>query len=389
MIEAKLREAKIGMLKRLSEFDRPLWTAVHFGFVPVDAPRIRRADIEITRGSIRLPYYNATERSSVIRMYNEDEIYSLDHPITLSYRRIPSGKGPTAEYSLHFIGPNNGFAEALLIRTTLAMLWSEGYRGLAIDINCIGDKESISTYEKELSNYVRKSLADLPGALRQRIRDDIFELFHHEAPEFDTLRNSLPSSIAHLSTQSRIYFKEVLEHIEALDIEFTISSALIGERNHSSHTIFTIKSGSHNNKQIYAVGYRYSRLARLLGYKKEIPMIGVTIFLPRDNPMTNRVYKESVRPKFYLMQLGREAKLKSVGVIELLRRENIRVHHLIGKDGLAIQLADADKLLVPYHIIIGHKEALDNTATVRNVTTRAQNTVSIEQLPKFLKCLTI
>ena len=114
-------------------------------------------------------------------------------------------------------------------------------------------------------------------------------------------------------------------------------------------------------------------------------MAGVNIFSTSSRDTRKRVYKGLPKPKFYLIQLGREAKIKTLSLIELLRSHHIPLHHFLGKDKITAQLLNAENLRVPYLIIIGQKEALDNTATIRNVSTRAQDTVSIASLPHYLK----
>ncbi|MDP2641730.1 MAG: His/Gly/Thr/Pro-type tRNA ligase C-terminal domain-containing protein [bacterium] len=369
----------------LSEFDKALVIATYFGFQPITAPRITRRDIELTQECGSHPHYDAVEKAAVIRTYLEDNLASRPHPLALIYKR-PAAKKKLDSYALHFIGSSSGIAEATLIRATLSILSEEGYKNLRVDINCIGDKESINAYERELGNYVRKFGTELSDELRRDIKDNIFNLFRFETPEIVRLRESAPSSITFLSPQSRIYFKEVLEYIEALGIEFRLAPELVGEKNHTSHTIFAIKSvTSEEEKPTLAVGYRYSRLGRYFGLRKEIPMAGVTIFSQAARDGKERVYKELPRPKFYLVQLGQEAKIKTLLLLETLRSHRIPVHHFLGKDKIGTQLSNAENLRVSHLIIIGQKEALDNTATVRNVITRAQDTISLANLPQYLK----
>jgi len=102
-----------------------------------------------------------------------------------------------------------------------------------------------------------------------------------------------------------------------------------------------------------------------------------------------QVYKALPKPKFYLIQMGVEAKIKTLSLIETLRLHRIPLHHFIGKDKITVQLSNAENLRVPYIIIIGQKEALDDTATIRNTATRAQDTVSIADLPHYLKNITL
>jgi histidyl-tRNA synthetase len=370
--------------RQLSEFDRAIVVATYFGFSPISAPKITKRDIELSKDCGNYPDYDAVEKMAFIRMYLEQNLSSLPHPLAVIYKK-PVSRKKFGSHALHFIGSSSGIAEATLIRAALSILSEEGYKNLRVDINCIGDKESINTYERELANYARKFGADLSDGLKQSIKEDIFNLFRLENPETIRLRETAPSSITFLSTQSRIYFKEVLEYVEALGIEFRLAPELVGEKNHSSHTIFAIKNIAEESSNTVAVGYRYSRLSRFLGLRKEIPMIGVTISPVRKERYKERVYKELPRPKFYLVQLGREAKIKTLSLLETLRTHRIPVHHFIGKDKITSQLSNAENLRVSHLIIIGQKEALDNTATIRNVSTRAQDTISMADLPHYLQ----
>ena len=112
-------------------------------------------------------------------------------------------------------------------------------------------------------------------------------------------------------------------------------------------------------------------------------MAGLTIFAKEK--AAPKLYKELPKAKFYLIQLGREAKIKTLHLIEMLRRERIPVYHFLGKDKLSAQLQGAESLHVGYLIILGHKEALEGTATVRNMQTRAQDTIPLANLPNYLK----
>ncbi|MBI2673736.1 MAG: hypothetical protein HYX23_00425 [Candidatus Zambryskibacteria bacterium] len=375
--------------KELDKFDRALVVAAYFGFLPIVAPKIIKRDIELTKHCGNHPYYDAAEKASIMRTYLEEDLASRPHPFALVYKKHASRK-KFGNYALHFIGSPSGVAEATLMRATLSILSEEGYKNVSVEINCIGDRESINAYERELINHVRKFGTNLSDEWRQNLKEDIFNIFRLETPEALELVKSAPSSINFLSLPSRVYFKEVLEYIEALGIDFRLTPALVGEKNHASHTIFAIRNIENKNTNTLAVGYRYSRLSRFFGLRKEVPMAGVSIFLTSaGNVVQKRFYKKLPQPKFYLVQLGKEAKIKTLSLVELLRVHRIPLHHFIGKDKITAQLSNAENLRVPYLIIIGQKEALDNTATIRNVSTRAQDTVKIADLPRYLKNITL
>lgn len=380
-----------------TELDKPLVTASYFGFTPIATPRITEEDIKAAVHCDALPHFDAVEKAALIRAYMEANMAELPHPLALIHRRAVKKRGEDAGYTLHYIGAAGGLAEAALIRAALSILSDEGHKSLRVDLNCVGDKDSLAAYERELGNFLRKAnLAPLSEEMREALKADVFNLFRREEEALLELRGRAPSAVSFLSSQARNHFKEVLEFVESLGVEFGLEPSLIGEKHHSSHTVFGIRrSGleaerAEGGDEFLAVGYRYSRLGKRLGLRKEVPMASVSVFTGKNKKESARkLYKELPRPKFYLVQLGREAKMRTLSLLEDLRREHVSVHHFLGKDKLGIQLQGAEEHRVPYLIIIGHKEALDGTATVRNIQTRAQDTISLSLLPQYLKKISL
>lgn len=376
----------------LREYDKPLITGSYFGFTPITPPKLLPVDFEASSHCLDIPYFDAPEKAALIRTYTEHNFANLPHPLALIYKR-PARKSRAQGYSLHYIGAPGGIAEASLVRASLSILAEEGYKNLRVDLNCLGDKESMSCYERDLINYVKKFGGNISDEHRASLKEDVYNLFRSEDEAMIQLRANAPTSLSFLSSQSRLHFKEVLEFIEALNIEFSLAPELVGEKNHSSHTIFSIRPSiaeaeQTGSREFLAVGYRYSRLTKKLGMRKELPMAGVTIYI-KDQAQERKIYKELPKPKFYLVQLGREAKIRTLNLIEMLRANRIPVHHFIGKDKLTAQLMSAEALRVPYLIIIGQKEALDGTATIRNMSTRAQDTIPMEALAQYLKNISL
>jgi histidyl-tRNA synthetase len=93
------------------------------------------------------------------------------------------------------------------------------------------------------------------------------------------------------------------------------------------------------------------------------------------------------KPKVYFIQVGFEAKLKSLNVIEILRKAHVPIAQSLSKDSLGAQLAVAEKTGVPYVIIFGQMEAVKNNVIVRNMETRSQETVPLSELSQYIKGL--
>ena len=154
----------------------------------------------------------------------------------------------------------------------------------------------------------------------------------------------------------------------------------------TTNTIFQIRDGGAKDKAIIAQGMRYSKITKKLGLKKETPAVGVSISWKKSydrGPSKKTLPKK----KFYLVQLGFEAKLKALNIIESLRRSKISVFHSLSKDKLTSQLAQAENMKFPYVIIMGHKESLDGVVIVRDMNTRVQEIIPAHELAQYIKKL--
>jgi len=244
------------------------------------------------------------------------------------------------------------------------------------------------------------------------------------------LRDDAPMPMSHLCTPCRQHFKEVLEYLEALEIPYTINNHLVRGLDYYTKTVFEIfdsaespvadeeeknkdeedadekkgdEEGSEKEERkeekeattpteplAIASGGRYDYLAKTLGAKKDVPSVGGSIGVdrlimsPKHKKLAPRIRR---KPKVYFIQLGFEAKLKSLAIIDILRKSRTPIMQSLSKDSLGAQLGQAEKLNIPYTIIFGQKEAMDGTVLVRNMQNRSQETVPIDKLADHLKTL--
>ena len=90
-------------------------------------------------------------------------------------------------------------------------------------------------------------------------------------------------------------------------------------------------------------------------------------------------------PQICFMQLGFEAKLKSLRLIESFRQARVPVAQSLAKDKIAGQVGQAEKMQAPVVVIMGKKEAMENTVIIRETSTRSQNAVLASEAALALK----
>jgi histidyl-tRNA synthetase len=300
---------------------------------------------------------------------------------------------PNNEFALEVLGSTKSISDAMVIFIAIISLRESGFSNLLLDINSLGDSESRKEYQKQLTLYYKKISSHLCSECKHNLKSKPLALLECQKPVCITHKEKAPQTIAHLSVESKQHFKEVLEFLDALNITYRINTNLVRGLDFYSHTVFEITELPINEEVkadtiIFGAGGRYDGLAKKLGSKKDIPAVGCTLHL--DKITKSDHYKPSVsraqkKAKIYFIQIGFEAKLKSMDVLETLRTARISVMHALAKDSLMQQLATAEKSGVKHAIIFGQKEAIDGTVIVRNLDTRGQEIVKIKDLAEYIK----
>lgn len=399
--KTKTRQGNREAAYTLREFEKPFETALYFGFTPIKTPEVTKDDhakLRLIKDSYYDPKriqsespfaFDILEKIALFRCFEAWGFEHMPNPVLLSYKKPISGtfnkKPSDFTMGLEIFGLATSSAEALLLRSTLSVLEDEGFKNLVVSINCLGDKDSIAEFERMVSIFVRKHMNGFPADIRKMAKHDIFDILRSDDGKHAEVQDQAPKSLSFLSEHSRTHFKEVLEYIESFNVPFQIAPRLIGAPSFTSHTIFEIRDGFEKDSPLVAMGYRYGRLSKKIGFKKEISAIGATISFKKSAKKTTS--KGITKAKFYLIQLGFNAKVCSLPVIETLRKARISVYHSISRDKLSSQLGSAENSKVPYLLILGQKEALECAVTVRDVSTRAQETISIDKLVEHLKGL--
>lgn len=367
----------------------------YFGFKCISYPTISKKDTAKYKQTMRSnplfeeKVFDLRERIALLRSFEEWEMAKLPPPYVLSWRRPLPEEGSRKigdDLSLDVFGLSGSAAEALLLRTTVSVLEEAGFENLLIELNCIGDKESFAEFEKHIGAYVRKNINVMPASVRKAVKKDVFSIYQGGSKDAEELAEQAPKSLSFLGESMRTYFKEVLEYTESFGVPYILNHRLIGIPGITTGSVFQIRDGDSKESAIIAQGMRYSKLSKKAGFKKELPSVGVSISWKKSFDSKRKI-KKLPKYKFYLVQLGFEAKLRSLNIIESLRRGKISVAHSLSKDKLGSQLSQAENMRVPYVIIVGHKEALDGVVVVRDMNTRVQEVVPIHELAQYIKKL--
>lgn len=401
-------------------FEKAQEVAEYYGFKPIETPIVEHEEVfrtaigEGTDAIDKEMYAFKTKggdhlalrpemTAGTMRSFIEQGMMNLPQPVLLYhsgpvFRHDNPQKGRYRQFygfDLDVFGSSKSITDALVIKTAFTILEEAGAKNLSVDINSLGDKESRAKYTKELVGYYKKHLKELPAIDRDRLAKNPLRILDSKEPKTIALNEHAPDALSYLNPESKKHFKEVLEYLEEMEIPYSLNKNLVRGLSYYTHTVFEIMEEITDTEDTVKKisicgGGRYDLLGKALGSKKDIPAVGVGIGMDRviEAPwfakLKPRIIKE---PEAYFIQFGLEAKLKSLNIMEILRKAKFPVIQAISKDKLSAQLGHAEKLGVKYVMIFGQREALDNTVIVRNMETRSQDTVKISDLKDYIRKL--
>lgn len=365
-------------------------TLQHFGFIGICKTHATDLEKKVL-----------SKYSKDIRLADTLQIQKKVLDKTLEQHILPAHVGYSIDkdmYMCHIVGTKKNIYDALAIETAYSVAHEilGPKADILVEISFVGDKESVQKFSKELQHFFKKHIAALPKSIAALVKKDIYEAYRmldgvsikpklkKGEKEQDAIDVTIPNPIDYLSSASRAEFKEILEYIEALDMNFRIQPFLFASPDVTSGLIFSIKADF-----IEIRGSRHDNMAKRVLNKKEVPIVSILVSGLKKATQPKKIIKiiEETDIKFFYAQLGPEARFKTLKVMDMMRTAKIPMHQAISKEKISAQLAYAERLNVPYLLLVGHKEALQNSVMVRNMKNLSQESVEMHNLIEYLKKL--
>ncbi|MFH0969429.1 MAG: histidine--tRNA ligase [Patescibacteria group bacterium] len=421
VIDTILLQPPRGMRDILPE-DQPYWEHIRknlsrlsyeYGFQRIDVPLVEYANLfnrSIGEGTdiIDKEMYAFTTRggdrvalrpemtAGICRAYIQHGMNVLSKPIKLFsigqiYRYDRPQEGRYREHwqaNFDIFGEDNPIMDAHLIQLAHRLVTSLGIKNIEFQINSIGCAQCRKDYRNLLVSYFESRKQKLCQNCKRRLEVNPLRILDCKEDKCVQVGSNAPQTVDHLCADCHLHFKNLLEYLDELNLPYVINNRLVRGLDYYTRTVFEIWSGEKGGKNFsLGGGGRYDRLIKMLG-GEDTPAIGFGLGLDRiaiEMKRTNVKIHKTPAPRVFLAQLGELAKKKSLNMFSELEKNGIPVAESFGRGSLKSQLRVADKFQVEITLIIGQKEALDDTVIVKNMKTGSQETVANEKIINAVK----
>jgi len=339
---------------------------------------------------------------SIVRAYIQNGMESLPKPVKLwsfgpvfRYERPQKGRYRQFwQFNFEIFGDKSPIQDVLLIQIFSDILRDLSLSKWIVEVNSIGCKECRSYYLRQLKNYYKNRLREICPECEKRLKKNPLRLLDCKEEKCQRVKKFAPQIVNSLCEDCHQYLKRVLEILDTIQIPYVLNPYLVRGLDYYTKTVFEFVPQDKKEGQSALIGGgRYDYLINQMG-GKDTPAIGGAggveriieeIREQKINILAKRVERFEKKPKMFLAQLGGLAKEKSLTLLEEFRKNKIIIGENVGKDNLKVQLEQAAKLGVKYTLILGQREALEDTVIIRNMETGIQEIVFIKDIVKEIK----
>lgn len=330
--------------------------------------------------------------ASVIRAYIEHNMLSSDQVTRLftigpMFRRERPQKGRFRQFhqiDVELFGDDKPQSDVEVILMLMHFLESAGLRELTLEINSLGCPACRPVFSRAVVDFLKSSEKRLCPDCQRRMHTNPLRVFDCKIESCISIIAKAPRILDYLCSDCEDHFAQVKLYLDDLNVKYTINPTMVRGLDYYIRTAFEVKSGSLGAQNSLAGGGRYDGLVSFLG-GPEVAGIGFAVgferllaCLPPD------IEKGRYKTDLFIAALGARAQKIGFKLACELRRAGIAAAMDYSDKSLKSQMKRADKLNSSYTLILGDKEIDEQRVELRNMNTKTQQALPLENLPETL-----
>ena len=332
--------------------------------------------------------------AGVVRSFVENKMYANpDLPVKLYYmgpmaRHERPQKGRLRifnQFGVECLGNKSPYTDVETIALAFSILKALGLQDLKVCLNTLGDDDSRANYRQALKDYFAPYKEELCSDCKRRYEQNPLRILDCKVDKDKECMKHVPKMKDYLNEESKSYFDTVCALLDELEIPYEIDDQLVRGLDYYTHTVFEIVS---LNKEMGAqstvlAGGRYDGLIPYFGGPEAMSGIGWALGMER---LLIALEAEGIelgqKPDLdvFVMCLDEEARTYAFKALTELRAYGYRCEmDMLGR-GFKGQFKAADRSHAQFALLLGNKEAQDQTITIKNLKEKTQETIAREAL---------
>lgn len=325
--------------------------------------------------------HNLGAKSPLTKLYYLDNLFRRERPQKGRYRQF-------RQYGIEAIGSPHPEQDAEVITIAYELLVELGIKDITLKLNSIGSSECRNEYRQALKDFLQPHLDKLSETSRKRFDSNPMRILDTKIDFEIALLQDAPTITSFLTPDDANHFDEVQIYLEALDVPFTLDTALVRGLDYYTRTTFEIISSKLGAQDALCGGGRYDKLAETLG-GKQTPAVGFAAGLERiliamDEVDTDQKIQAD---KIYLIGLGDAVRPTMLKILGEARKAGLIMEFDSLRRSIKSQMREANKIGASLAIIIGDKELKDKSVQIKDLNNGQQESIPIDSIISYIKSL--
>jgi len=325
--------------------------------------------------------HNLGAKSPLTKLYYLDNLFRRERPQKGRYRQF-------RQYGIEAIGSPHPEQDAEVITIAYELLVELGIKDITLKLNSIGSSECRNEYRQALKDFLQPHLDKLSETSRKRFDSNPMRILDTKIDFEIVLLQDAPTITSFLTLDDANHFDEVQIYLEALDVPFTLDTALVRGLDYYNRTTFEIISSKLGAQDALCGGGRYDKLAETLG-GKQIPAVGFAagferILIAMDEVDTDQKIQAD---KIYLIGLGDAVRPTMLKILGEARKAGLIMEFDSLRRSIKSQMREANKIGASLAIIIGDKELKDKSVQIKDLKNGQQESIPIDSIISYIKSL--
>ena len=336
---------------------------------------------EGTAGIVRSVIENKLYTTLPLKLWYEGPMFRYERPQSGRYRQF-------RQAGVEIFGDDTPLMDANIISIMVKFYERIGLKGIVVNINSIGNKESREKYKEALLSYFKPHLDDLCEDCINRYEKNPLRILDCKIDGDKEYMKSAPKIIDYLDEKSKKHFEDTLKYLDLLEIKYKIDDKLVRGLDYYTDTVFEIEASieGFGSQNVIGAGGRYNNLVENMG-GPSIPAVGFAFGVER---IINALDAEDVKVisdnslDCYVIPVSEKEMDNAILLVNNLRDNAFSVDIDYTNKKMNAKFKEADRYNAKFIIIIGEEEIKNNKLTIKDNLTKEEVKIERDNLIDYL-----
>jgi histidyl-tRNA synthetase len=315
-------------------------------------------------------------KDPVAKLYYLGPMFRYERPQKGRYRQFH-------QIGVEAIGVDDPMIDAQVLAMLCHYFEAVGIDNVALHVNSLGCRDCRPLYRQALIDYLADRQEALCSDCQRRCQSNPLRVLDCKVPGCQEATADAPAVLDHLCEACADHFTRVRQHLEGLDIAYTVNARMVRGLDYYTKTTFEMVTGQLGAQNAVAAGGRYDGLIHELG-GPALPGIGFAMGVERLVLMKGEQQIAAPRPELFLAALGEAAANEAFVLMNRLQRRGIHAEMDFGGKSLKAQMRRAGKLGARFVLILGDEELANRQAQLRDMDAGSQAPIALNGIDQAL-----